>query len=127
MNFEDWQITWTMIIGIMLMYAGLILFGYKKEKIGDFFLFTMKIALTFISIMILLGVDMENPRYEFLIFLYRTSYIWMLFLFLDESVKVLLKIFKAFNNLEVSTKITIMLPIIAAIISYVFKIEFNFK
>ena len=126
-NFNDKQIVNTMLIGIILIYAGLILFGYKKEKVGDFLLFSFKIVLTFISIIILIAVDIEKPKFNFLIFLYRTSYIWMFFLFLNESVKVFLKLFKAFNKLEPSTKITIILPVLAAVISYIFKIEFNFK
>lgn len=98
-----------MLLGFLFLYSAIILFGYKIEKDILFKIYLSKIVITLAA---LLGVTSAFGKTIFII-----SYIWLLFLFINESIKMVNKLFLKVRKLKVGVQKTLVLTVIARILS----------
>lgn len=124
-GYSENLISFLMFLGIFLLYSGLILFGYKIEENMKFRFYVLKIIMTGISAFAMLLIDHKNMS-DIGKTIFIICYIWLLFLIINELIKIIINIFIKFKDLKSATQVSIVLSILAAIISYIFKIEIKF-
>lgn len=118
-------LTSMMFVGIFFVYVGCVGFAADNIRYKSRIL---KLVIFFISIFLLgiisLFCEKESFLKDIIIIISYTNLVWQT---IEVLIQVIFKIWNFLKGLDAKQLLTIILPILALIISIIFKVDFNFK